>query len=49
MSGTGTFAADGGGVSLTGANVTYVVSRAVIALVALGFAAALRQGGAGGR
>jgi K(+)-stimulated pyrophosphate-energized sodium pump len=39
MSGT-TLAADGG-LSLTGTNVSYVVVAAVIALVALGFAAAL--------
>ena len=46
---SGTLAADGGGLSLTGSNVTYVVIAAVIALVALGFAAALTQGGAGSR
>ncbi|MGW3858473.1 sodium-translocating pyrophosphatase [Micromonospora arida] len=38
-----TFAADGGGLSLTGSNVTYVVIAAVVALVALGFAAALTK------
>ncbi|MFI7604832.1 sodium-translocating pyrophosphatase [Micromonospora sp. NPDC049366] len=38
-----TLAADGGGLSLTGANVTYVVIAAVIALVALVFAAALTR------
>ena len=38
---SGTLAADGGELSLTGSNVTYVVVAAVIALVALGFAAAL--------
>ncbi|MFI5486896.1 sodium-translocating pyrophosphatase [Micromonospora echinaurantiaca] len=36
-------AAEGGGISLTGANVTYVVIAAVIALVALAFAAALTK------
>ncbi|SDZ35421.1 K(+)-stimulated pyrophosphate-energized sodium pump [Micromonospora pattaloongensis] len=40
MSGT-TFAAEGGGMSLTGPNLTYVIVAAVIALVALGFAFAL--------
>ncbi|MBY8871851.1 sodium-translocating pyrophosphatase [Micromonospora sp. PLK6-60] len=40
---SGTLAADGGGLSLTGANVTYVVIAAVIALVALVFAAALTR------
>ncbi|MFY1653799.1 sodium-translocating pyrophosphatase [Solwaraspora sp. WMMB762] len=40
MSGT-TLAAEGGGLSLTGTHLTYVVIAAVIALVALGFAAAL--------
>jgi K(+)-stimulated pyrophosphate-energized sodium pump len=40
MSGT-TLAADGGRVALTGSNVSYVVVAAVLALVALGFAAAL--------
>ncbi|HEY8534135.1 MAG TPA: sodium-translocating pyrophosphatase [Micromonospora sp.] len=40
MSGT-TLAAEGGGLSLAGANLTYVVVAAVIALVALGFAFAL--------
>ena len=43
MSGTGTLAADSGGLSLTSANVTYVIVALVIALVALGFAAALRR------
>ncbi|TDC38141.1 sodium-translocating pyrophosphatase [Micromonospora sp. 15K316] len=38
-----TLAAEGGGLSLTGANVTYVVIAAVIALVALVFAAALTR------
>ncbi|MEG3633115.1 sodium-translocating pyrophosphatase [Micromonospora palythoicola] len=38
-----TLAAEGGGISLTGANVTYVVIAAVIALVALAFAAALTK------
>ncbi|MET8089635.1 sodium-translocating pyrophosphatase [Micromonospora sp. NPDC005220] len=38
-----TLAADGGGLSLTGSNVTYVVIAAVVALVALGFAAALTR------
>ncbi|MGC5286139.1 sodium-translocating pyrophosphatase [Micromonospora sp. DT231] len=38
-----TLAADGGGLSLTGSNVTYVVIAAVIALVALAFAAALTK------
>ncbi|MEU8114939.1 sodium-translocating pyrophosphatase [Micromonospora sp. NPDC048947] len=38
-----TLAADGGGLSLTGSNVTYVVIAAVVALVALGFAAALTK------
>jgi K(+)-stimulated pyrophosphate-energized sodium pump len=37
------FAAEGGGLSLTGGNVSYVVIAAVIALVALGFAAALTR------
>lgn len=40
---SGTLAADGGALSLTGANVTYVVIAAVIALVALVFAAALTK------
>ena len=40
---SGTFAADGGELSLTGANLTYVIIAAVIALVALGFAAALTK------
>ncbi|MEU4712347.1 sodium-translocating pyrophosphatase [Micromonospora purpureochromogenes] len=40
---SGTLAAEGGGLSLTGANVTYVVIAAVIALVALVFAAALTK------
>src|SRR6201991_2611979 len=43
MSGTGTLAADGGGLSLTNANFSYVIVALVIALVALGFAAALRR------
>ncbi|HEX6968840.1 MAG TPA: sodium-translocating pyrophosphatase [Micromonosporaceae bacterium] len=38
---SGTLAADGGGLSLSGANLSYVIVAAVIALVALGFAAAL--------
>ncbi|MET8120512.1 sodium-translocating pyrophosphatase [Micromonospora sp. NPDC005189] len=38
-----TLAADGGGLSLTGSNLTYVVIAAVIALVALVFAAALTK------
>ncbi|MFF4876966.1 MULTISPECIES: sodium-translocating pyrophosphatase [unclassified Micromonospora] len=38
-----TLAADGGGLSLTGSNVTYVVIAAVLALVALAFAAALTK------
>ncbi|MFG2010753.1 sodium-translocating pyrophosphatase [Micromonospora sp. NPDC048868] len=38
-----TLAADGGGISLTGNNVTYVVIAAVIALVALAFAGALTK------
>jgi len=36
-------AADGGGLSLTNANFSYVIVALVIALVALGFAAALRR------
>ncbi|MDO3701592.1 sodium-translocating pyrophosphatase [Micromonospora sp. C28SCA-DRY-2] len=36
-------AAESGGISLTGANITYVVIAAVIALVALAFAAALTK------
>jgi len=36
-----TLAADSGGLSITGNNLTYVILAAVIALVALGFAAAL--------
>ena len=40
---SGTLAAGGGALSLTGANVTYVVIAAVIALVALVFAAALTK------
>ncbi|MEV1287762.1 sodium-translocating pyrophosphatase [Micromonospora sp. NPDC049679] len=40
MSGT-TLAADSGGLSLSGENLTYVIVAAVIALVALGFAFAL--------
>ena len=43
MSGTGTLAAEGGGLSLTNANFSYVIVALVIALVALGFAAALRR------
>ncbi|GAB3160353.1 sodium-translocating pyrophosphatase [Micromonospora sonneratiae] len=42
MSGT-LAAAGGGGLSLTGANLSYVIIAAVIALVALGFAAALTR------
>ncbi|HEY3009511.1 MAG TPA: sodium/proton-translocating pyrophosphatase, partial [Micromonosporaceae bacterium] len=38
---SGTLAADGGGLSLAGENLTYVIIAAVLALVALGFAAAL--------
>ncbi|MFV2113948.1 sodium-translocating pyrophosphatase [Micromonospora sp. LOL_025] len=38
-----TLAAEGGGISLTGNNVTYVVIAAVIALVALAFAGALTK------
>ncbi|MGC4854458.1 sodium-translocating pyrophosphatase [Micromonospora sp. DT4] len=38
-----TLAVDGGGLSLTGSNVTYVVIAAVVALVALVFAAALTK------
>lgn len=38
-----TLAAEGGGISLTGNNVTYVVLAAVIAAVALAFAAALTR------
>src|SRR3712207_280951 len=42
MSGTSTIlAAESGGVSLSTSNITYVIVAAVIALVALGFAAAL--------
>ncbi|OZV76470.1 sodium-translocating pyrophosphatase [Micromonospora echinospora] len=40
---SGILAADGGELSLTGANVSYVVIAAVIALVALVFAAALTK------
>ena len=41
MSGTSiTLAAEGGGVSLSSSNVTYVIIAVVFALVALGFAAA---------
>ncbi|WP_431922601.1 sodium-translocating pyrophosphatase [Micromonospora wenchangensis] len=40
---SGTLAAEGGALSLTGENVTYVVIAAVIALVALVFAAALTK------
>ncbi|MEV0715334.1 sodium-translocating pyrophosphatase [Asanoa sp. NPDC050611] len=43
MSGTGTLAADSGGLSLTSANFSYVIVALVIALVALGFAATLRR------
>ncbi|HYN96291.1 MAG TPA: sodium/proton-translocating pyrophosphatase, partial [Pilimelia sp.] len=45
MSGTSgtTLAAEGGGLTLTGGNVSYVIVAAVIALVALGFAAALTK------
>jgi K(+)-stimulated pyrophosphate-energized sodium pump len=38
-----TLAADSGSIDLSGANLSYVVIVAVIALVALGFAVALRQ------
>jgi K(+)-stimulated pyrophosphate-energized sodium pump len=38
-----TLAADSGSIDLSGANLSYVVVVAVIALVALGFAVALRQ------
>jgi len=38
-----TLAADGGGLSLTGDNLSYVIIAAVIALVALGFAFALTR------
>ncbi|WP_433389304.1 sodium-translocating pyrophosphatase [Micromonospora sp. KLBMP9576] len=38
-----TFAAEGGGISLTGNNVTYVIIAAVVALVALAFAGALTK------
>jgi len=41
---SGPLAADGGGLSITGSNLTYVILAAVIALVALGFAAALVRG-----
>jgi K(+)-stimulated pyrophosphate-energized sodium pump len=40
---SGTLAAEGGGLSLTGANLSYVIIAAVLALVALGFAAALSR------
>jgi K(+)-stimulated pyrophosphate-energized sodium pump len=40
---SGTLAADSGGLSLSGANISYVIIAAVIALVALGFAAALTR------
>ncbi|MFJ8579183.1 sodium-translocating pyrophosphatase [Micromonospora sp. NPDC093277] len=40
---SGTMAADGGALSLTGANMTYIVIAAVIALVALVFAATLTK------
>jgi K(+)-stimulated pyrophosphate-energized sodium pump len=43
MSGTGTLAAESGGLSLTSANFSYVIVALVIALVALGFAATLRR------
>ncbi|MBO3740794.1 sodium-translocating pyrophosphatase [Actinoplanes flavus] len=44
MSGTSIdLAADGGGVSLSGSNVTFVIVALVFALVALGFAAAFVQ------
>ncbi|GAA1845636.1 sodium-translocating pyrophosphatase [Asanoa iriomotensis] len=43
MSGTGTLAAESGGLSLTGANFSYVIVALAIALVALGFAATLRR------
>ncbi|SNT57389.1 K(+)-stimulated pyrophosphate-energized sodium pump [Asanoa hainanensis] len=43
MSGSGTLAAEGGGLSLSSANFSYVIVALVIALVALGFAAALRR------
>ncbi|MBW6437692.1 sodium-translocating pyrophosphatase [Actinoplanes hulinensis] len=44
MSGTSVdLAADGGGVSLSGSNVTFVIVALVFALVALGFAAAFVQ------
>jgi K(+)-stimulated pyrophosphate-energized sodium pump len=43
MSGTGTLAADSGGLSLTSTNLSYVIVALVIALVALGFAFALRR------
>ena len=38
-----TLAAESGSIDLSGANLSYVVVVAVIALVALGFAVALRQ------
>ncbi|MEV4758225.1 sodium-translocating pyrophosphatase [Micromonospora sp. NPDC049559] len=40
---SGSLAAEGGRLSLTGANPSYVIVAAVIALVALGFAAALTR------
>ncbi|MBO4207852.1 sodium-translocating pyrophosphatase [Micromonospora echinofusca] len=40
---SGTLAAESGGLSLAGANLSYVIIAAVIALVALGFAAALTK------
>jgi K(+)-stimulated pyrophosphate-energized sodium pump len=40
---SGTLAAAGGGLSLSGKNLSYVIIAAVIALVALGFAAALTK------
>ncbi|GIF65447.1 K(+)-insensitive pyrophosphate-energized proton pump [Asanoa ishikariensis] len=43
MSGSGTLAAEGGGLSLSSANFSYVIVALAIALVALGFAAALRR------
>ncbi|MEU4155639.1 sodium-translocating pyrophosphatase [Actinoplanes sp. NPDC026670] len=43
MSGSSILAAEGGGVSLSGSNVTFVVVALVFALVALGFAAAFVQ------
>ncbi|MFB9237023.1 sodium-translocating pyrophosphatase [Plantactinospora siamensis] len=40
---SGTLVAESGGLSLTGANLSYAIIAAVIALVALGFAAALSR------